>query len=189
MRLFVALPVPPSPRYDDLAREVKAAAPQARLVAAGNQHITVRYLGEVHDAGPVVAALDAACKVRPALPCVVEGLGTFPDGGFPPGKRARVAWVGVRAAGVEALAGAIVQATAAFGEPPERRRFVAHVTLARLPQPADLRSLVDRHRGTLVAQGVLDRVVLFRSHLGAGEGGGSRYEEMHTAKLGGMQPR
>lgn len=184
MRLFVGLPVPPSPRYGELAREVKAAAPQARLVPAGNQHVTVRFLGEVHDAAPVIAALDAACQGRPALPCVVEGLGTFPDARFPPNKRARVAWVGVRAAGVEALADAIVQATAGFGEPPEPRRFIAHVTLARLPQPADLRSLVDRHHDTLVAQGVLDRVVLFRSRLGAGPGGASMYEPMHAVRLG-----
>ena len=176
MRLFVALPVPPSPRYAELAREVAAAAPGARLVRDDGWHATLRFLGEVFDAAPVAKALDAACTGRPALPCVVEGLGAFPVA-----KKARVAWVGIRAAGVEALADAVVQATAGFGEPPERRRFVAHVTLARLPNPADLRSLVDRHKGTLVAEGVLDRVVLYRSHT---RPGGSRYEELHVARLG-----
>lgn len=181
MRLFVALPAPPSPRYAELARDVAAAAPGAKVVRDDAWHATLRFLGDVHDPAPVAAALDAACKGRPALPCVAEGLGTFPDRGFPPHKRARVAWVGLRAAGVEALAEAVVEATAGFGEPPERRPFVAHVTLARLPNPADLRSLVDRHKGTLVAEGMLDRVVLFRSQLGPG---GSRHEELHVARLG-----
>jgi 2'-5' RNA ligase len=181
MRLFVALPVPPSPAYAEVTREVVAVAPTARPVPAGAWHVTVRFLGEVFDAAPVAAALDAACKGRPALPCVVEGLGTFSQG-FPPDKKARVVWAGVRAAGVDALVSAVVQATASFGEPPERRPFVAHVTLARLPNPADLRALVARHAGTLFAAGALDRVVLFRSHLGPA---GPRYEALHTVQLGG----
>lgn len=181
MRLFVALPVPASPAYGRVTQELVAAAPSARPVPEGAWHITVRFLGEVFDPHPVSAALDAACKGRPALPCVVEGLGTFPGTGFPPGKKARVAWAGVRAPGIDALAFAVQQATARFGEPPEGRPFVAHVTLARLPNPADLRSLVDRHKGTLFAQGTIGRVVLFRSTLGPG---GPRYDEVHTVRLG-----
>ncbi|MHB1261944.1 MAG: RNA 2',3'-cyclic phosphodiesterase [Thermoplasmatota archaeon] len=180
MRLFIALPVPASPRYAEVTRDVVKVAPSARPVPDGAWHVTMRFLGEVFDAAPVVAALDAACRGRPALPCVVEGLGTF-GSGFPPDKRARVAWAGVRAAGIDALASAVVDATASFGEPPEPRRFVAHVTLARLPNPADLRSLVDRHKDTLFASGRIDRVVLYRSHLGPT---GPQYEEMHVVKLG-----
>lgn len=180
MRLFVALPVPSSPRYAEVTEDLRKTAPSARPVPDGAWHITVRFLGEVFDVAPVAAALDAACKGRPALPCVVEGLGTF-GSGFPPDKRARVAWAGVRAPGIDALASAVVQATAGFGEPPEDRPFVAHVTLARLPNPADLRSLVDRHKGTLFASGRIDRVVLYRSHLGPG---GPRYEAVHAVPLG-----
>jgi RNA 2',3'-cyclic 3'-phosphodiesterase len=179
VRLFVGLPVPPSPRYAELAAEVARAAPGARVVPDGTWHVTARFLGEVLDAAPLIRALEVACNGRPALPCVVEGLGTFPDK-FPPHKHARVAWAGVRAAGIEALAHAIEQATAGFGDPPEKRRFVAHVTLARLSNAADLRALVDRHRGTLLAQGRIDRVVLFRSRTGPG---GSAYEPLHTVRL------
>lgn len=181
VRLFVALPVPPSAVYRQVTDELKAAAPAARPVLDGAWHVTLRFLGEVHEpeAASLAAALDTACAGRPALPCVVEGLGTFSQG-FPPDKRARVAWAGVRAPGVDALAKAVVDATAAFGEPPERRPFVAHVTLARLPNPADLRALVARHQGTLFAQGRIDRVVLYESHLGPG---GPRYEELHVATL------
>ncbi len=180
MRLFIALPVPTSSRYAEVTREVQQAAPSARPVPDDAWHVTLRFLGEVFDAAPIAAAIDAACRGRPALPCVVEGLGTF-GSGFPPDKRARVAWAGVRATGIDALASAVVAATAPFGEPPESRPFVAHVTLARLPNPADLRSLVDRHKGTLFARGRIDRVVLYRSTLGPR---GPSYEEMHVARLG-----
>lgn len=176
MRLFVGLPLPPGPAYETLTADVLAAAPRARPVRSGTWHVTLRFLGEVLRPEPVAATLDEACRGRPAMPCVVEGLCAFPEA-----KRARVAWAGVRAPGIEALAQAVQEATAAIGEPPERRPFVAHATLARLPQPADLRSLVDRHRGTLLAQGTLDRVVLFRSRAGPG---GSGHEPLHTVPLG-----
>lgn len=175
MRLFIGLPVPPSPLYGELAGAVAAVAPQSRP-ALGGWHATLRFLGDVLDPAPVIAALEAACRGRPALPCVVEGLGAFPVA-----KKARVAWAGIRAPGIEALAHAVAASTAPFGDPPERRGFVAHVTLARLPNPTDLRSLVDRHKDTLVAEGVLDRVVLFRSLLGPG---GAVHEPLHVVRLG-----
>ena len=175
MRLFVAVPVPPSPRYGELADEVVAGR-GAKRTPEGQWHATLRFLGEVLDPAPVIAALEAACKGRPALPCVVEGLGAFPVA-----KKARVAWAGIRAPGIEALAAAVEAATAGFGEPPERRRFVAHVTLARFSHPVDLRSLVDRHKDTLLSEGVLDRVILVRSRLGPG---GAVHEELHAVRLG-----
>ncbi len=180
MRLFVGLPVPPSPAYAQATADVLDVARDARPVPAGSQHVTLRFLGEMAEPDGVVAALDRALAGRPALPCVVEGLGTFP-GGFPADKRARVVWAGLRAPGVEALADAVVQATARFGEPPERRPFVAHVTLARMARPADLRLVVEKHRGTLFAQGVLDKVVLYRS---TPTPRGQVYEAAHTVGLG-----
>jgi 2'-5' RNA ligase len=92
-----------------------------------------------------------------------------------------VAWAGLRAPGVDALADAVVQATARFGEPPERRPFVAHVTLARMARPADLRLVVERHRRTLFGQGVLDRVALYAS---SPTPRGQRYDAVHTVPLG-----
>jgi len=181
MRLFIAIPVPSSPTFASVQRDIAQAVPGARLTATDDQHITVRFLGEVFDAQPVMAALAAACRGRPALPAIIEGVGTFPGGRFPAHKHARVVWAGVRAAGIDALANAIVAATAGFGEPPEARPFVAHVTLARLPRPTDLRDLVEQHHSTLFAQGDLDRVVLFRSHMGPGA---ARHEPLLTIPLG-----
>lgn len=180
VRLFVGLPVPPSPAFDAVAAGLEQEA-RVRTVPSGTCHVTLRFLGEVLDPAPVAAALDAALRGRHAIPCVVEGVGTFPDKGFPPHKRARVVWAGVRAEGIDALAAAVRGATAAFGEPPEDRPFVAHVTLGRLARPADLRRFVSRHEGTLFSQGTLDRVVLYRSTPGPG---GARHEPLHTVRLG-----
>jgi 2'-5' RNA ligase len=50
-----------------------------------------------------------------------------------------------------------------------------------MPKATDLRSLVDRHRDTLVGEGRLDRVVLYRSLQGPD---GSAYHPLHTVRLG-----
>lgn len=180
MRLFIGIPLPPSPAFADVTADLLREAPGTRQVPAGSWHMTLRFLGEVHDPAPVATALEEACRGRRALPAVVEGVGTFPDGGFPPHKKARVAWAAVRAPGIEGLAQAVVDATARFGDPPERRPFVAHATLARLARPADLRRFVSRHERALFAETVLDRVVLFESRPGPG---GSRHEPVHDVRL------
>lgn len=180
----MGLPVPDSPHYEAAKRDLVEAAPDARVVPPGSHHLTLRFLGAMAEPDGLIVALGRACAGRPALPCVVEGLGTFPGGRFPADRSARVAWAGLRAPGVEALAQAVVEATARFGEPPERRPFVAHVTLARMARPADLRLVVEKHRGTLFAQGVLDRVVLYSS---VPTPRGSAYATVHTFRLLGAQ--
>jgi 2'-5' RNA ligase len=175
-RLFVGVPVPPSAAYAQVTQEAAAELAAARPVPAGSWHLTLRFLGEVLDDRPLRDALGAALRGRPALPCVVEGLGAFPNA-----KQARVLWAGVRVPGVDGLAAAVEEATAPFGEPPERRRFVAHATLARLGRPADVRSLLARRKDTLLAQGVLDRVVLYDSRVSAS---GPAYAPVQEWRLG-----
>jgi 2'-5' RNA ligase len=173
VRLFIGVPVPASPVYAQVAEQLAGEFRGARP-ARGAPHITLRFLGEMHSPEPVVEAL-GTFQERPALPCVVEGVGAFPHP-----KHARIAWAGVRAAGIEAVAALVEQRTRHLGEPPERRRFVAHVTLARMGAPVDLRSFVDSHRDTLFAEGRLDQVVLFRSVQGTE---GPVYERLAEFRL------
>lgn len=181
MRLFVGLPVPPSTAYDAVGADLMRRHVGARLTPPEGRHVTLRFLGDMAEPDGVIAALDAACRGRPALPCVIEGVGTFPNRGFPPHKNARVAWAGVRCPGIEGLAQAVETATARFGEPPERRPFVAHVTLARLARPADLREFVSAHADTSFGAGRFDRVVLYQTvHTPRG----SEYHEVHAVPLG-----
>ena len=177
MRLFVGVPIPAQAvaAFASVAPQL-AAVPSARLVPEGTHHVTLRFMGEVFQEQELVAALDGALRGRPALPCVVEGLGAFPNP-----KQARILWAGVRAPGIEQLAAAVEDATQAFGQPPERRRFVAHVTLARLAKSADVRSLLARHTDTLFGTGNLDRVVLFDSVTGPA---GPRHEVVREWRLG-----
>jgi 2'-5' RNA ligase len=167
MRLFVAVQ-PPDDVLDLLAALPRPERPGVRWTGRDTWHVTLRFLGEVDDPGPVADALDAA-----PLPACAAAVGPRV---MTLGRQAVCVPVG----GLDALAGAVVAATAGFGRPPEDRPFRGHLTLARLRRdrggsPAGL-------TGTPVeAAFPVGDVRLVRSHLGPG---GPRYEDLHQVPLG-----
>lgn len=125
MRLFVAIALP-----DSLRGQLSGLCnglPGARWVAPENLHLTLRFIGEVegHDAEDIDAALSG---VRwPRFPLTLSGVGDFGDE-----RRLRSVWVGVEPSDMlERLQGKVEQAVQRAGQPPEKRKFKPHVTLAR----------------------------------------------------------
>jgi len=125
MRLFVALPLP-----DDLRARLAGLAggvPNARWMAPETLHLTLRFIGEVD--GAQARDVDAALAhiSAPAFTLSLAGIDSF--GG---GEKIRSLWVGVDdCADLSRLQGKIERAVQRAGLPPERRKFKAHVTLAR----------------------------------------------------------
>jgi RNA 2',3'-cyclic 3'-phosphodiesterase len=136
VRLFVALEVPAAVRREVGRRMagLRERLPRARWVDPEAIHLTLLFLGEVAAgrAPALAAALAAACAPHPPLALRLAGGGTFP-----PGRPARVAWVGLAApADLAALqADAVRAAVASAGFEPEKRPYHPHVTLARCPLP------------------------------------------------------
>jgi 2'-5' RNA ligase len=89
----------------------------------------------------------------------------------------------VPVAGLDALAAAVVAATAGLGRPPDDRPFRGHLTLARARRGASVRGLAGQLAGDEVAAAFPVREVrLVRSHLGPH---GARYEDVHVRRLAG----
>jgi RNA 2',3'-cyclic 3'-phosphodiesterase len=164
VRLFVAV-VPPTRVLAEIAALDRPDMPGVRWTTADQWHVTLRFLGEVEDPEPVAAALDAA-----ALAPTTATLGP------------RVTALGrgvlvVPVAGLGALAGAVVAATAGIGRPAADRPFRGHLTLARARRGASVRALT----GAAVAGAFpVDAVRLVRSRLGPG---GARYDDVHVRRL------
>jgi 2'-5' RNA ligase len=122
-RLFVAAWPP-----DDVVEEIAALRRKdqrgVRFVAPESWHLTLRFLGEA-DPDAVAAALD-----RGAFPSARVRLGPAVD---VLSERALV----VPASGLEELARVVTEHTAHLGEPP-RKRFVGHLTLARVKPYAEM---------------------------------------------------
>jgi 2'-5' RNA ligase len=165
MRLFVGV-VPPERVLDALDRLDRPERAGVRWTRRDQWHVTLRFLGEVADPGPVAAALSAAplrgCEAR--LGPRVRALGR------------QVVCLPV--AGLDGLAQAVVEATAGFGQPPDDRRFRGHLTLARLRRPARPSGLTG---AALDGTFPVTDVRLIRSHQGEG---GPRYEDLLVVPLG-----
>ena len=165
VRLFVAVALP-ADVLATVARLDRPDVPGVRWTTADQWHVTLRFLGEVEDPGPVAAALDSA-PLAPTRASLGPRVATLGRG---------VLMVPV--AGLDALAGTVVTATADVGKPPDDRPFRGHLTLARARRGASVRGLAG---AAVAASFVVEDVRLVRSRLGPG---GARYEDVHVRSLG-----
>jgi 2'-5' RNA ligase len=181
MRLFVALEVP-EPARREVRRRVEGLRdrlPRARWVDLDILHLTLLFLGETAEAH--VPAL--AAKLRQ----VFAGFSPLPlrlarGGTFPPGRPARVAWVGVESPPeLLTLQADVAQAAVeCLGFEPEERAYHPHVTLARCSDPwrrEAIDKLANAFTGAVGPPFVADRGVLFESKLSPK---GARYREVEA---------
>jgi 2'-5' RNA ligase len=188
MRLFVAVEIDPSVTRAladfsaTLRRTAHDLAPAARIgwVRPEQLHVTSRFIGEVDDekAAAIAGALLQELAVPP-FDLVVQGAGAFPERGAP-----RVLWAGI-AAGDEGLAAVETEVStrlAACGISREDRPYRPHVTLARVREPAGLRSaalferLADQRFGT----SHVEAITLFQSRTSPK---GAVYTPLHRTPL------
>ena len=129
LRLFVGIEFPPELKLR--LSLLESGIPGARWVDPGNFHLTLRFIGEVDEG--VAADIDEALGRLQARRFTLQLAGTGVFGGARP----RALWVGVeRPPELVALRDKIEQALIRIGLEPEPRKFVPHVTLARLRDPA-----------------------------------------------------
>jgi 2'-5' RNA ligase len=166
-RLFVAV-WPPEDVVAELMSLRRKDQRGVRFVPPDKWHLTLRFLG---DADPDVVAEALADTDYPAASV---RLGPGVDLLF---DRVLV----VPAAGLDELAAAVTARTASLGEP-ARKRFIGHLTLARLaPRVAMPPAL-----GAYVAAGFdVDEIALVRSARGPA---GARYETIGTWPVGSAPP-
>lgn len=162
-RLFVAV-WPPEEVAADLTALPRKDQRGVRFVAPESWHITLRFLGEAHP-DDVRAALEgwsmpaATVRLGPAVDVLAE--------------RALV----VPVAGLDDIATQVAECTAHLGEPP-RKRFVGHLTLARVKPYAQMPRVLG---AMFSAEFVADEIALVQSRL---DPAGARYKTIDTWPLG-----
>jgi RNA 2',3'-cyclic 3'-phosphodiesterase len=187
-RLFVAISPP-----DEVKEEIEKVQREMRKELPGNFmrwtkreqfHLTLKFLGNVAEArvAELSEALREACQPFKALRLRAQGVGIFPDMGFP-----RVVWVGVRDAGglLARLQNALEINTVPFAENKNgpsgpwrsQAEFIGHVTLARIQgirrqQVEILSRLAAGMAGRSLGEWMADKVELIRSELSSA---GSHY--------------
>ena len=128
-RLFTALEVP---RDAALSLSLlRGGLPGARWIDVENYHMTLRFIGDVegHVADEIANALDR--MRRPAFTLALSGVGAFGS------KKPHSVYAGVTASPeLLALQAEIERICQRLGLPADPRKFVPHVTLARLRNPS-----------------------------------------------------
>lgn len=162
LRLFVGLDLPDSVR--DRLSFVQGGVPDARWLRPETLHLTLRFVGEVD--GGTAADLDAALgQVRAtAFELWLDGAGSFG-----PAKRPHSLHVlAARSEPLQALHDRVDRAVVKAGLSPDDRKFLPHVTVARLKGAPRVRVArwLESQAALRVGPIAVDAFTLFRSHLG-----------------------
>ncbi len=139
MRLFTGIDLPDDVR-ERLERLLMHLRPCAHLKWSPvyNLHVTLKFIGEYPEEKlPQMETALRSLAPRDPIAADVKGLGWYPNPHHP-----RVFWAGVHGGDpLRALANDIETALVPLGIAPEERAFNAHLTLARIKQPAPLQAL------------------------------------------------
>lgn len=171
MRLFVGLGLPDT--VTSALTPIQNGLPEARWIAPRNMHLTLCFLGDVEE--DIAEDLDTklAAIVSPDFDMTLRDVDCFKSR-----ERVRAVWIGAELTPALKTLQAKVNGTAVTtGIEPERRKFIPHVTLARLRnQPLGrVQAYLEQHRAVCFPSFVVDHFSLFRSHLGQG---GAEYERL-----------
>ena len=162
--LFVALRPPPAIRAQLAAAQ--DGVPHARWQDEGQLHVTVRYIGEVERPVAEDVALALGRLRTPAPVIALAGVGTFDKQG-----RVDTLWAGVAPHdALAALHKKVDRALVRIGLEPERRAYLPHITVARLPRSAGRDPAIDHWRARHAALSsdpfASDALILYESRLG-----------------------
>ncbi len=159
IRLFAALELPPTVRTR--LTFLQGGIPGARWIPEENFHLTLCFMGDVD--GAMARDIDDALTTISFHPFSIELKSVGEFGGRDP----RAVWAAVAAnEALTHLASKIDTAMRRVGLDLEARKYVPHVTLARLKDPpiAKVKEFLTQH--SLFASGLIDlqSFTLFSSH-------------------------
>ncbi|MCA0317899.1 MAG: RNA 2',3'-cyclic phosphodiesterase [Proteobacteria bacterium] len=165
-RIFTGLEVPET-MADDLSK-LRGGLMSARWIEPEDYHLTLRFIGDVDErTANEIADLLYAVKKR-SIEVTLTGLGAFG------GDRPRSLYVSVKQTQpLLELQAEHERIMRRVGMPPETRKFVPHVTLARLGRDATARTVADwlALRGLFLSRTfIVPNFVLFSSKESVGGG-------------------
>ena len=164
-RLFTALEIPQALAFP--LSLLRGGLPSARWTDPENYHLTLRFIGDVESrlADEFVAALDRVEK--PSFTIALRGIAAFGS------KKPRSIHAEVQASpALSDLQGEIDRICRRLGLPADQRKFMPHVTLARLrqPKPEDVARFLARNGGFRTPPIRVERFGLFSARDSVGGG-------------------
>ena len=176
LRLFTAIPIPVLLRQRLVV--MQSSIEGAKWVERDNLHITLTFIGEVDErvAEDIDEALSGVRTEKFKLK--LKGAGNFAQGNYP-----KVLWIGVeRNEVLSRLKDKIDRAFLRYGVEFEKRKYVPHVTLARLNHADEgkVAEFMQMHNLFSTEEFEVDEFILYQSHMTKS---GSVYEALKEYPL------
>lgn len=169
IRSFIAIPLGADliARIEKTQRELKSVPADVKWVSPGSIHLTLKFLGNVEEAGIEDIAQGIKRGIKDVHPwkANVKTMGAFPGLRSP-----RVVWIGIDDTGGQMvrLQNQIEKEMAGLGFEEEKRAFSPHLTLGRVRSPQgrnDLAKYLLDERERVFGEISVDRVILYKSEL------------------------
>jgi RNA 2',3'-cyclic 3'-phosphodiesterase len=181
IRAFIAVKIEATPPLRKVLAELGTLGRAVRPVGADGLHVTLKFLGDTD--------LNLIPDVARTVEAVTSGVAAFEVrfvglGAFPRRDRPSVVWAALQhAEPLCAMADQLDLRLSGLGFAAENRRFVSHLTLARVKArpPAELDEIIERHAATDFGMAAIDAVELLQSELTPA---GPIYTTLATVPLG-----
>ncbi len=182
-RAFIAADLPQIPSLEDLARDLRTASRDLKVVSPDHLHLTLKFLGDAEEGlvPEILSAIREASSGIPPFTIRVRSTGAFPNLSRP-----SVLWVGLEGGEPLARIAKLLDADlAALGFERETRPWSPHVTLARVRGHAGMdrvKALLLAHERDLFAECRIDEIRLKKSVL---RPQGPEYSTVEAVRLEG----
>jgi 2'-5' RNA ligase len=185
-RLFIALALPAAAKAElnSLVHALRRSTSDVRWVRSEHVHITMKFLGDVEESriDSIVQAL-ARLHDESSFWFNLSTVGAFPDRENP-----RVIWTGLGKGRNEivSLANTVERSMEGVGFPPEARSYSPHITIGRVKEPGNFKTLWQRVAATPFESNQIDahEVLLIHSSLTKT---GPIYTELESFSLRGLE--
>ena len=185
IRSFLAIELPEAvrKRIEEVQRDLKSTRADVRWVNPGKIHLTLKFFGNIEEAGiePIVKAMAGPVCNAPVFPLRAKGVGAFPHL-----KNPRVIWMGLIDGKdiLIPLQKQIETELEKIGFEPEGRAFQPHLTLGRVNSARGKVELIERmekYREEEFGEFDVAKIILFKSDL---KPTGPIYTPLREVKLG-----
>jgi len=165
-RGFIAIDIDSFPKLVQFENEIKNSGANVKLVEPENIHITLKFLGDTNEeyADRIDEIMKDAVKDSNPFEIKLKGAGVFPNQNY-----IKVMWIGMEnGEQIGEIANKIDEKISELGFEKERRRFSAHLTIARVKSAKNkekLLELIEKYRDIEFGSLKVDTIKLKKSEL------------------------
>jgi 2'-5' RNA ligase len=139
-RGFIAIEIDSFPKIIELENEIKKSGAIVKFVEPQNIHITLKFLGDTDEnlIDKIVEMLTESVKNIKPFEIILKGAGVFPNQNY-----IKVMWIGIEnTEQMGKIAYKIDEQVSELGYEREKRKFSAHLTIARVKSAKNKEKLI-----------------------------------------------